>query len=170
MIPTLETQRLILRAPVEADFDVEEAFWQSDRSKFVGGPTDREQGWRGFAMLLGHWYFRGYGYWAVEEKETGAYCGRVGLWNPEGWPEPEIGWTLMEAAEGRGIAYEAAVEVRKYAYDVLDWATAISCVDPQNTRSAALAKKLGATYDYDFQHVRFGTMQVWRHLPPEAIT
>ncbi|WP_420862372.1 GNAT family N-acetyltransferase [Algirhabdus cladophorae] len=168
--PTLHTDRLILRAPTEADFEAEVGFWASERSHFVGGPMTREQGWRGFASLLGHWHIRGYGFWAVEEKATGKYCGRVGLWNPEGWPEAEIGWTLMDHAEGRGIAHEAALESRRYAYQVLDWDTAISCIDPNNTRSAALAQKLGATYDYDYTHERYGQMQVWRHPSPEALT
>jgi len=168
-IPTLETDRLILRAPTEADFEAEVEFWQSERSHFVGGPMTREQGWRSFASLLGHWHMRGYGFWAVEEKATQTYCGRVGLWNPEGWPEPEIGWTLLDHAEGRGIAFEAAMESRKYAYQVLDWDTAISCIDPANTRSAALATKMGATYDYDHQHPRYGLMKVWRHPAPAEV-
>jgi hypothetical protein len=32
-----------------------------------------------FTAEIGHWFIRGYGFWAVEEKATGAYCGQVGL-------------------------------------------------------------------------------------------
>ena len=169
-IPTLETERLILRAPREGDLDAEAEFYQSDRSKFVGGPMTRDQVWRAIAGLIGHWHIRGYGFWGVEEKADGAYCGHVGPWFPEGWPEPEIGWTLMARAEGRGIAREAAVAARDYAYNVLGWTTAISLIDPSNDRSIALATRIGAKQDGEFVHQRFGRMQVYRHPGPADLS
>lgn len=127
-IPTLETERLILRAHREEDIPAEEAFFAAGRSGFVGGPLPREQVWRSVAGFLGHWALRGYGFWAIEEKASGGYAGRAGLWYPAGWPEPEIGWTLMDGYEGKGIACEAALGARRYAYEVLGWKTAISMV------------------------------------------
>ena len=166
-IPVLETERLRLRAPSEEDFEAEVEFYASERSQFVGGPMPRELVWRGMASVLGHWYLRGYGFWAVEELATGSFCGQVGLWYPEGWPEPEIGWTLMQNAEGKGYALEAALKAREYAYGTLKWPTAISLIDPENLRSAALAKRLGARMDYEYEHPQYGKMYVWRHPPPE---
>lgn len=168
-IPVLETDRLILRAPREADFQAECDFYASDRCAHVGGKMDPEQVWRMLACFVGHWAFRGYGFWGVEEKATGTYCGRVGLWKPEGWPEPEVGWTLMQAAEGRGIAHEAAIAARTYAYGTLGWDTAISLIAPENARSIALAERLGATLDYEWDHARFGRTLVYRHPAPEAL-
>ena len=49
-IPTLETERLVLRAPGIGDFEPFAAFYASERSKFVGGPLDREGAWRMLAM------------------------------------------------------------------------------------------------------------------------
>ena len=131
-IPTLETERLIMRAPREADFEAEAEFFASEASKFVGGPLRPDETWRMVATLLGHWSMRGYGFWGVEEKDTGIYVGHVGLWCPFGWPEPEIGWTLMNNATGKGYATEAAQASRTYAYDALGWETSISLIDPQN--------------------------------------
>ncbi len=165
-IPRLETERLILRAPSEADLDADAAFLASDASRFVGGPLRRDETWRSIAMLLGHWAIRGFGFWGVEEKDTGRYVGRVGLWFPDGWPEPEIGWTLMTGATGKGYATEAAMAARTHAYDVLGWDTAISLIDPDNHASKAVAKRLGATYDYTYDHPKFGTADVWRHPAP----
>ena len=51
-IPTLETERLIMRAPCEADFEAEAEFFASDASKFVGGPKRPDETWRAVAMLL----------------------------------------------------------------------------------------------------------------------
>ncbi|HKK35900.1 MAG TPA: GNAT family N-acetyltransferase, partial [Paracoccaceae bacterium] len=106
-VPELETERLRLRAPSEADFEPFAAFYATERSRFVGGPLPRGKVWRSHAALVGHWALRGYGWWSLEERATGALAGRVGLFHPEGWPEPEIGWTLFDGFEGRGYATEA---------------------------------------------------------------
>jgi len=95
-IPTLETDRLIMRPFQESDFEPMAAFYGSDVSSFYGGPCDREEAWRKFAVYPGHWSLRGYGPWALEEKATGAYVGLSGLWYPENWPEPELTWALRK--------------------------------------------------------------------------
>ncbi len=168
-IPRLETDRLILRALCEADVESEAEFYASDALKFVGGPMRPDETWRAVAMLIGHWAMRGYGFWGVEEKDTGTYVGHVGLWNPHGWPEPEVGWTLMNHATGKGYATEAARAARAHAYDVLGWTTAISLIDPDNLGSKAVAERLGARYESLFEHPAFGTMQVWRHPAADAL-
>jgi len=165
----LETARLRLRAPSLDDLDAECAFFASDRAAHVGGPKARNEVWRMLATIVGHWVFRGYGFWAVEEKATGAYCGRVGLWFPLEWPEPEIGWNLMAGAEGRGIAREAALAARGYAYGTLGWTTAISLISHGNDRSIRLAERLGCVREADYQHPSFGAIQQWRHPGPGAL-
>lgn len=168
-IPTLETERLRLRAPCEADFPAEAEFFASQASHFVGGPKRPDETWRALAMMLGHWMLRGYGFWGIEDKADGTYLGRVGLWGPEGWPEPEIGWTLMPHATGKGYATEAALAARAYAYDVLNWPTAISLIDPANVTSEAVARRLGAEFETTYEHPGFGTMYVWRHPAPDTL-
>jgi len=167
--PIITTDRLILRKSREADVDVEAEFFASDRAEFLGGKQSREQVWRMVATLIGHWEMRGYGFFAVEEKTTGAYVGHVGPWYPEGWPEPELGWTIMNGFEGKGYAFEAAVAARKWVYDTLGWTTAISLIDPANARSIALAKRLGAAFDSEYTHERYGLMHVYRHPSPEGL-
>ncbi|MEP2028353.1 MAG: GNAT family N-acetyltransferase [Paracoccaceae bacterium] len=169
LVPTLETERLILRAPNEGDFEADVAFYASERSHGFGGPLSREQTWRNLATVLGHWIIRGYGFWAVDEKSTGLYCGHVGLWSPEGWPEPEIGWAVQAQAEGRGIAFEAALKARDYAYDKLGWSTAISSIVPGNTRSIALVRRMGATFENHYEHPSYGQMEIWRHPTSDAL-
>ncbi|MEM7498434.1 MAG: GNAT family N-acetyltransferase [Pseudomonadota bacterium] len=168
-IPTIETERLVLRAPADADYAAWLAFNETARTEFVGGREAPNAVWRGLAAYLGHWALRGYGMWAVDLKETSEFCGNVGAWNPQGWPEPEIGWTLLAAAEGRGIAREAALAARAFAYGTLGWTTAISLIDPANTRSIALAERLGARREADFVHDEYGTMGVWRHPGPDEV-
>ncbi|WP_299750179.1 GNAT family N-acetyltransferase [uncultured Tateyamaria sp.] len=166
--PTLETERLILRVPELSDFDALAAFYASPRSSFVGGPQSRELSWRALALEAGHWVLRGFGRWTLIEKTTNTPVGIVGLWHPEGFPERELGWDLFDGATGKGYATEAAIAARSYAYDTLGWTTLTSLIAIDNEGSRRVAERLGATYDSDFTHERYGHMQLWRHLGPEG--
>lgn len=168
-IPTLTTERLTMRALSADDFAAVAEFYQSDRSKFVGGPATPEQSWRFLAAEIGHWTLRGYGRWSVVETATDKICGMIGLWNPHGWPEPEIGWDLMAGFEGKGYATEAALAARAYAYDVLGWTTATSLVAIENDGSRKVAKRMGATFETMYEHERHGSLEVWRHLPASEV-
>ena len=125
--------------------------------------------WRTLASMVGHWAFRGYGFWALEDKATGTYLGRTGLWFPHGWKEREIGWTLMPAAWGHGFATEAALAARTHAYDVLGWDTAISQIAPENEASKSVARRLGASYETVYEDPKWGPVEIWRHLSPADI-
>lgn len=168
-IPTLTTDRLTLRAPLPSDFAAYADFRASDRSRTVGGPFPRDVAFSHFCELAGHWQVRGFGRWIVADRATDEPLGVVGLYYPLEWPEPEIGWSVFAAGEGRGVAYEAALATRAYAYGTLGWTTLVSLVSPANTRSLALARRMAATHEYDFQHPTYGTLGVWRHLGPEAL-
>lgn len=168
-IPTLETERLILRAPALTDFEQLCAFYASERANFVGGQMAPDQVWRHLAVEIGHWQMLGYGRWSVVERSSGKTAGLIGLWNPMGWPEPEIGWDLFDGFGGKGYATEAALSARAYAYDVLGWQTVISQVAPGNHASRAVAQRLGASRDGSLTHVRLGDLEIWRHLAPDDI-
>lgn len=168
--PVLETERLMLRAPVTADFESFAACLASDRARHIGGPLTRTLAWRSFCHMTGHWVHRGYGMFVFCDRASGAALGMAGPWFPEGWPEPEIGWTVWEpAAEGQGFAHEAAQAARSYAYTVLGWPTAISLIAPENTRSQALARRMGCVPDGTFVHEQFGESGIWRHPAPAAL-
>ena len=166
-VPVLTTERLVLRAPEALDFDAFADYAASERSRFTGGPQARDLAWRGFCGVAGHWAIRGYAFFVMEHRETGRAVGMAGPWFPEGWPEPEIGWQLWDPGfEGQGLAHEAALETRRFAYDTLGWSTAISLIAPENARSAALARRIGCRYDRAFTHERYGACDIWRHPAP----
>lgn len=164
-VPTITTDRFTMRPFTIADFKTFAKFYASDRSIYSGGVTGAESSWRMLACEIGHWQLRGYGRWAVEDKETGKLAGNVGLWCPNGWPEPEIGWDIYEGFVGRGYATEAALEARRYAYDKLGWTTVISLIKPQNDSSKKVAQRMGARFEKVFTHERFGETEIWRHMP-----
>ena len=147
-IPVVETERLTLRAFVDADLD-EYARWHADPEtmRYVGGKAlSREDAWRSLAMMSGHWLLRGYGMWAVVDKATGALVGRVGLWMPEGWPSIEVGWMVAPAARRRGFAAEAARASIAYARNALGIERVISIIHVDNAPSIAVAKSIGETF------------------------
>lgn len=166
MIPTLETERLVLRAPRGEDFEAFARFYESDASRFVGGPQDRVGAWRFLATSAGTWHLRGFGEFAVEEKANGEFVGLVGPWFPEGWPEPEIGWMILPDHQKRGYGFEAALRAIEFAYRDLGWTTAISCIDARNIASQRVAEKLGARYEGEAEFKPYGVNPFWRHLPP----
>ena len=166
-IPVIETERLILRGHKPSDFEPFAEFCTTERSKDVGGPVNRAEAWRGMAMMIGHWHLRGYGMWWLEEKKTGKAVGRVGLWNPEGWPAPELGWVVYDGFEGKGFAYEAAVAAREYAYDTLQWPLLISLIADDNQRSIALADRMGAKLDGTWTSPAGKVAQIYTHPEPE---
>lgn len=168
MIPTIETERLTLRAPVLGDFEAVAAFFATDRSRFVGGPCSRHDSWRGFSSNVGQWQLKGHGMWAVEERASGRHIGQIGVWAPEGWLAREIGWMIIDpAAEGRGFAREAALASRAFAYDTLGWTEVFSVIDPGNDRSRSLAMRLGCTIDR-VSEWKGERIEIWRHPEPGA--
>ncbi len=167
--PPLETERLRLRAYRPEDFPAFATFYADPVSRFVGGPCAAHEAWRLFAYFAGHAAIRGYGAWALEEKASGAYVGHVALWNPESWPEPEVGWILLPAAQGAGYATEAARRARAYAYEALGWDRLVSCVDPANQASQRVVARLGGVFDYDYAHPDGRQLRVYAHPTPTAL-
>ncbi len=166
-IPRLETERLILRAPAEQDIEPTIAFLMDPaRSDGFGTEPDRSRAWRWFAMNLGHWALRGYGYFIIEDKASGQPCGLTGIWAPEGWPEPELGYAVFDGFEGRGIAFEAATRARAWAYADLGLASLGSHIVPGNARSIALAERMGATYERTYKTPYMGEDMIYRHPSP----
>jgi len=145
MIPRLETERLILREVRPDDFEAFAGFMADpDVVRYLHGePMARADAWRAFASGIGHWALRGYGVWAVERKADGQFIGRVGLYNPEGWPGLEVGWTLGNPFWHQGYASEAAKVSMRYGFLTQPVDRLISMIDPGNKASQAVARKLG---------------------------
>ena len=143
--PVIETARLTLRPTAMEDFPRwAEMMADPEASKFIGGPMPAETAWRGFMTMAGAWSLTGVGMFSLIERDTGRWLGRIGPWQPLGWPGTEVGWGLHPDAQGKGYGVEAATAAIDYAFDALDWTEVIHCIDPENTPSQRLAQRLGS--------------------------
>jgi len=143
----IETERLILRdIDPERDFeDWARAMGDERTVRYTEGRVlDRARSWRHMAATIGHWQIRGYGFFSVEEKASGEWVGRVGPFFPEGWPAPEIGWTISPDHWNKGYATEAARAALDYVFNTLEWLRVIHVIIQGNERSIAVAEKIGS--------------------------
>lgn len=159
-----ETQRLLMRQWQQSDFEAyAEICADAQVMKYLtGGRTfDRLESWRHLAFLMGHWQLKGFGHWAVEEKQSGQLLGRVGFLQPEGWPGFEIGWTLAKSAWGQGFATEAAKGALDIAFNQMGKEEVISVIHPHNEASKAVAKRLGESYSHNTELVGI-SLEIWK--------
>ena len=96
-IPIVSTDRLRLRAFRASDLDAYSTMQANPevmRYMVMGRTSTRAEVWRTMATSLGAWVLRGYGMWACEKIDDGAFIGSVGIFQPLDWPEPEIAYSL----------------------------------------------------------------------------
>ncbi|MEM9495456.1 MAG: GNAT family N-acetyltransferase [Pseudomonadota bacterium] len=162
----VETERLVLR-PFEAQ-DVEPHIAMMADPEVCAyltpGGTPRAYGeeWRAAACYVGHWSIRGYGFFSVEEKSTGEWIGRVGPWQPGGWPGLECGWSLASAHWGKGYAPEAVIGAIRWTFERFpDLARIISVIAPENANSQAVAAKVGETKTDEIFEFWGSRLDIW---------
>ncbi len=142
----LETARLVLRPVRGEDFEAWAAFSADPVAMHhLGGVQPRAVAWRGLLCAVGAWHVQGFSFFSVFERDGGQWVGRVGPWQPEGWPGTEVGYSLAPAAWGKGYATEAAAACIDWAVDQLGWTDIIQTIAPDNAPSQAVARRLGAT-------------------------
>jgi RimJ/RimL family protein N-acetyltransferase len=152
----LETGRLLLRMFREEDFEAYAEMCADPRvMQYLRGgqPLSPEDAWRQMTAAVGEWLLKGYGAWAVEERETGRLIGRLGFVNwahielkpsrPEALPGLEIGWVLSRASWGRGYAAEGARRAIDYAFTEMGRDYVVSIIHPDNEASIHLPERLG---------------------------
>ena len=161
--PRLETERLVLREFRAEDYEPMAAFWADEEAtRFLGGTVPHYRAFSIVSSFVGHWQLYGLGQWAVEDKASGALAGFLGYINPPDWPEPEIGWTIFPAFQGKGYASEGALAARAEIVRLGGPDRLVSYIDPENRPSIRVAEKLGAVREREVE-LRGGKVFAWRH-------
>jgi RimJ/RimL family protein N-acetyltransferase len=153
--PLIETERLVLRRWRGSDVAANTAMLSDPgTARFItvdGKPvTEHLVGWRNAAVMAGHWVLHGFGMFVVEEKSSGKYVGRVGPWFPPGWPGFEVGWGIAREFRGKGYATEAARAAIDWSFATFEIDRILHCIDCENTASQAVARRLGAEKERQF--------------------
>jgi RimJ/RimL family protein N-acetyltransferase len=150
-IPRLETERLILRGHRVEDFRDCSAMWgDTEVTRFIGGRAfPKDEVWTKLLRYVGHWSVLGFGFWVLEEKQTGRFVGEVGFADfkrdlqPSIEGTPEAGWVLAPWAQGRGLATESLRAALSWGASHLPSPRTVCLISPENTASIRVAEKCG---------------------------
>jgi RimJ/RimL family protein N-acetyltransferase len=142
----LETPRTFMREILGNDFDfLLRMMSDPEVMRYYPAPYS-EKGVRDFINRMRTRYREdGCGLWMLIERETGEPLGRVGLMRQRvnGADEFEIGYMVHRPFWRRGLATEAALAVREYAFAERKLPRVISLIRPENIPSQGVARKLG---------------------------
>lgn len=146
-IPTILTPRLRLRPMRLEDWPAFRDMMESPRACFMGGPFALPAAWGTFCADYALWDFFGTGALMIDDRQSGETLGQVAVNQSPLFPEPELGWMLYPAGEGRGVALEAATALSAWAAQERGLRRLVSYIDSANHRSIRLAERLGARFD-----------------------
>jgi RimJ/RimL family protein N-acetyltransferase len=148
-IPTLETERLILRGYRVTDLDDSLGLWSDpDVVRHISGvPSSREDVWARLLRYIGHWAVAGYGLWQIRERGSDRFVGEAGLagfqrdmaFSFDG--APEAAWVLSPWSHGRGYATEAMTAA--LAWGAAAHPRTVCVINPDNLPSLRVAARLG---------------------------
>lgn len=148
---SIDTERLLLR-----DWrDTDSAPWAAMNAdpevrEYLGPlltPEESAASVRFFQECLDR---NGFGFWAVEVRDTGEFIGFTGLDEVDDampFTGIEAGWRLARTAWGHGYASEAATAVLDYGFRTLGLAEILAVTTVTNTRSQAVMRRIGMTTD-----------------------
>ena len=143
----LETERFRLRELCLQDMDALFSLYSDPVMTAYNEPLyeyeeEREYQRKYIEMIYG---FYGFGMWLVIDKATGEVVGRIGVENRTGLPPDtvELGYSVGVPWQGKGIATEVCTAVLKYTKEQIGMRYAVAKVNPSNTPSWRLAKRLG---------------------------
>jgi RimJ/RimL family protein N-acetyltransferase len=155
----IETERLILRPPEDADRDALAALnGHPEVGAWLSGVLTREESDAMVDRVRQHIGRYGFGFWAAERKSDHAVVGMAGLMvMGDDLPLPggiELAWRMHPDAQGAGYATEAARAARDWAFANLDIEEVVAITAVSNVRSQNVMTKIGLTRDpaEDFDH------------------
>jgi RimJ/RimL family protein N-acetyltransferase len=142
----IETKRLILREYTKEDFDsLKEIICDAETMKYYPKPYDESGVTRWIDWCIGSYKQNGFGLFALELKDSGAFIGDCGisLQKIDGEILPEIGYHINKKYWKNGYAKEAASAVRDWFFNNTDYDCVYSYMNIENVPSYSTAKSIG---------------------------
>ncbi|WP_211471818.1 GNAT family N-acetyltransferase [Collimonas humicola] len=155
----LESPRLLLRQWRDADLpDLATMCADPQVMRYFPAPLNRAQSAALIAGLREHFALHGFGFWALECKDSGALIGLTGLlrvgFTAPFTPAVEIGWRLARQHWRQGYASEAATTALAAGFEQLGLEQIVSFTADSNLPSQRVMQSIGMQHDPsdDFQH------------------
>ena len=161
----LETERLILRKYTWADYEgLYEILSDPETMAHYPKPYDAAGVRRWIEWSLDNYEKYGFGLWAVELKETGAFIGDCGLTMQciDGELLPEIGYHICKDHWRKGYAAEAAAACIRVAFEQFGFPAVYSYMNADNEPSWRTAMKNGMTLVDEYADDHHGALKVYR--------
>ena len=157
----LLTARLVLRDWTEADRAPFAAMsGDPEVMRYLTALPDRAASDAWIDRQRGRIAAQGFGFWAVAERDGGAFVGSVGLlqvpYEAHFTPAVEIGWRVARGFWRRGYALEAARASLAFGFGELGLGEIVANAVMGNAASRAVMARLGMVHDPadDFDHPR----------------
>ncbi|MDE3252735.1 MAG: GNAT family N-acetyltransferase [Bacteroidota bacterium] len=155
--PMIETERLWIRQWITADLA---PFCRLNGDpvamEFFPATLTEEQSRDQMNRIRQHINQKGYGFFALERKDTGEFIGFTGLWHPSFTasftPCTEIGWRILPQHWNQGFATEAAKACLQFGFTRLDLSEIVSFTSVHNHRSEKVMQKIGMQKTLEFNH------------------
>jgi len=155
--PDILTERTRLRAHRIDDFPPMVVMWQDEAIyRYISGrPSTGSEIWARLLRYIGHWHALGFGYWVIEDRETGLYLGEAGFadfhrdMDPPLGPAPEAGWALVSSMHGRGLATEVMLAAHAWMDAHNPHGETVCILAPEHTASLRVAGKCGYRHAYE---------------------
>ena len=144
----LRSERLKFRWWKENDLPLAQQLWGDDAvSVPLGGPFSPAQVAERLARQIAHRAEIGSQYWPMFLADNGDFVGCAGLkpWRVKD-RIPELGYHLVPAMWGRGLATEAVHAVSRYGFETLGLPELFAGHHPGNQASANVLLKAGFVY------------------------
>lgn len=159
-MPSIETERLLLRMIRSADLDdLEALFVDPHVMKYVGSgkPGDRAEAERALHSIIKHWETHGFGRWAVVDRHSGQFFGLGGLRSLFG--TPEVVYHLAKKHWGKGYATELARAVLRFGFEERGYDRIVAITKPLNAASIHVMEKLGMRFEKNARYYDIDVVQ-----------
>ena len=167
-IPTLTTDRLILRAFTEQDVDaLHHVLSDPEVNRYFPRtePPSREQVEKIIARQLAHWEEHGCGWWAVLWRESQELIGWCGLQFLPEFGETEVAYLLSQPYWGKGLATEAAQAAAQFGFQTLGLERLVAIAHVENAASQRVIEKLGMSF---VEQLYLWGIECYRYSLPSA--